>query len=625
MFLSDNETATDLLYVEAISKTVVRLIQDAGENPISIGVHGDWGAGKSSVLLMAEAALARDKTVACVRCNGWQLQGFQDAKTVVIEQIMTALEERVRLIPKATKTFRRILKRVNVLKVARKVAGLAVAAHTGVPVHSIGDVAAMATHAVAADPVAAVDAVEGVGECLSEAETQTLPKEMDAFRREFSQLLTETDISRLVVFLDDLDRCLPNTAIETLEAIKLFLFVPRAVFVIAADEGMIEYAVKQHFPDLNSVAGASLYARNYLEKLIQVPFRIPAMGLAETRVYVALVLLEANMTAQSQEFKIMRDAAREVLRKPWVSEVFDRAHLKAKFGRDLPTSVQEAITLSDQVAVMLAEQTKGNPRQVKRFLNALLLRHAIAAARGLQDEVKTAVLAKVMLAERFLPDLYEELAGQAASSDDGSAPMLIEMEETSSSAKKRKIDDNAGEQDAKQVVLRRTWATLQPPLAEEDLRPYILITRDQRNPFSVSSVKHAELLGRLLGSWVQVKGTAPAVKALDGGDAESLFDALVSRIRTEEKFSDLPEGAVGLSEIVRHHPLLQTRLVEFAKSLPVGALGGWPLGEAGWDGVLRDAQARTLWREVLGQWALQQDNKELQQTAKGVLLTLKKG
>lgn len=623
MFLSDHETATDLLYVEAISKTVVRLIQDAGDNPISIGVHGDWGAGKSSVLLMAEAALVTDKTVACVRCNGWQLQGFQDAKTVVIEQILAALEERVRLIPKATKTFRRILQRVNVFKVARRVAGFVVAATTGVPVDSIGDAAALVLDAATENPVAAVDAVEGAGECLSEAETRTLPKQMDAFRREFSQLLAETNITRLVVLLDDLDRCLPNTAIETLEAIKLFLFVPRAVFVIAADEGMIEYAVKQHFPDLTNVASASLYARNYLEKLIQVPFRIPAMGFAETRVYVALVLLEAKTTAQSREFQIMRDAAREVLRKPWVSEVFDRAHLRSKFGDDLPTSVQEALTLSDQVALMLAEQTKGNPRQVKRFLNALLLRHAIAAARGLQDEVKTSALAKVMLAERFLPDLYEEIAAQAAGSDTGCAPMLIELEAASSSAVKKGVE-KSNEPDAKQTALRRIWATLQPPLEEEDLRPYILITRDQRNPFSASSGKHAELLGRLLGSRVHVTGTAAELKVLAIGEAEALFDALVSRIRAEEKFSELPNGAVGISVIVRHHPALQARLVDFARSLPMGALGGWPLGEAGWDSVLRDPQVRKLWLPLVEQWALQTDNKELQKTAKGVLPTLKK-
>ena len=623
MFLSDHETATDLLYVEAISKTVVRLIQDAGEHPISIGVHGDWGAGKSSVLLMAEAVLATDKSIACVRCNGWQLQGFQDAKTVVIEQILAALEERVRLVPKATKLFRSILARVNVFKVARRVAGLVVAAQTGVPIDSMAEAAAATADFAAENPVTAVEAVEGAGEVLSEAETRTLPKHMEAFRREFSQLLAETNIKRLVVFLDDLDRCLPNTAIETLEAIKLFLFVPHAVFVIGADEGMIEYAVKQHFPDLNNVAGASLYARNYLEKLIQVPFRIPAMGFAETRVYVALVSLEAKTTAQSSEFKIMREAAREVLRKPWVSEVFDRAHLRVKFGGDLPASVQEALTLSDQVALMLAEQTKGNPRQVKRFLNALLLRHAIAAARGLNDEVKTSALAKIMLAERFLPDLYEELAGQSASSDDGCAPMLADQEAEPPAPTKKRGPERPSEPDAKQTALRRTWAALQPPLAAEDLRPYILITRDQRNPFSVSVGKHAELLGRLLGSRVQVTGAAAELKALAAGEAEPLFDALASRIRAEEKFSDLPDGAVGLAEVVRHHPSLQPRLVDFAMSMPIGALGGWPLGEAGWDRVLREAQPRKLWRELVEQWASQTDNKELQQTAKGVVPTLK--
>ena len=63
---------------------------------------------------------------------------------------------------------------------------------------------------------------------------------MHAFREEFKELLEEADIDRLVVLVDDLDRCLPATSIETLEAIRLFLFVPRAAFVIAADEGMIE-------------------------------------------------------------------------------------------------------------------------------------------------------------------------------------------------------------------------------------------------------------------------------------------------------------------------------------------------------------------------------------------------
>ncbi|WP_448044260.1 Qat anti-phage system associated protein QatB [Bradyrhizobium liaoningense] len=65
--------------------------------------------------------------------------------------------------------------------------------------------------------------------------------------------------------------CLPKTAIATLEAIRLFLFVERTAFVIGADELMIEYAVREHFPDLPPSSGPISYARNYLEKLIQVP------------------------------------------------------------------------------------------------------------------------------------------------------------------------------------------------------------------------------------------------------------------------------------------------------------------------------------------------------------------
>lgn len=54
MILSDNETKIDMLNNKAIAKTVADIIRDCDDRPISIGIHGDWGAGKSSILAMVE-------------------------------------------------------------------------------------------------------------------------------------------------------------------------------------------------------------------------------------------------------------------------------------------------------------------------------------------------------------------------------------------------------------------------------------------------------------------------------------------------------------------------------------------------------------------------------------------
>lgn len=291
MFLNDQETATDLLYYEAIAKTVVRLIRETPTAPVTIGVHGDWGAGKSSVLKMTEAAFAGDDRVLCLWFNGWTFEGFEDAKTVVIETIVDELRRARPNSAKVAEAARKVLKRVDWLKLARKAGGFALTAVTSIPtfdqVKSIFD---MAT-AVLAKPQEHLsledlkNVAEKAGEFVKDApeEADHLPEHIHAFRKEFKELLDAADIDQLVVIVDDLDRCLPKTAIATLEAIRLFLFVERTAFVVGADELMIEYAVREHFPDLPPSSGPVSYARNYLEKLIQVPFRIPALGLAETR------------------------------------------------------------------------------------------------------------------------------------------------------------------------------------------------------------------------------------------------------------------------------------------------------------------------------------------------------
>jgi predicted KAP-like P-loop ATPase len=133
MFLNDQETETDLLYYEAIAKTVVRLIRETPAAPITIGVHGDWGAGKSSILKMTEATFAKDDRVLCLWFNGWTFEGFDDAKTVVIETIVAELRRARPTSAKVAEAARKVLKRVDWLKLAKRAGGFAFTAATGIP------------------------------------------------------------------------------------------------------------------------------------------------------------------------------------------------------------------------------------------------------------------------------------------------------------------------------------------------------------------------------------------------------------------------------------------------------------------------------------------------------------
>ncbi|MBK8092210.1 MAG: NTPase KAP [Verrucomicrobiaceae bacterium] len=592
MFLSDNETNTDLLYYEPIAGSIIALVRSDQQKPISIGIHGDWGAGKSSLLAMIEDGMKDDENVVCLRFNGWLFQGFDDAKTVFLESIVEGLEKARPFTGDAkagvSKVFKSLYRRLDWFKIAKKTGGLLASVGTGLPIGSAiefladrvkGAITSPGTEITAEGVTAALDSA---GECLKDEKSgASLPKQMHEFREELEHLIVSAKITRLVVLIDDLDRCLPETAIETLEAAKLFLSLPRVAIVIAADEGMIEYAVKRHFPDLPLGAGGVSYARNYLEKLIQVPFRIPAMGLAETQLYLALLLVEA---AQSEKkgteegyFESMREMAREVLRKPWEREPFDSKELRRKFGATIPPMVQEAIDLSQQIAVSLTDGTKGNPRQIKRFLNTFLLRLEVAQIRGFGSEIVRPVLAKIMLAERFWPaGGYDQLVQAVVACRDGKSDAIKQLES----------EPEKGDADGKEAWVTlpavKQWAVTGPKLATIDLRPYMMLTRDRRLQFSVTGGDLDELVASLAST------TSPAVvgqfteklRQLKADDAQAVFDAIASKIRASDDYKTMPKGVLALGILAKLHVPLQRMLVAFARDLPVDRIGPWVAGES---------------------------------------------
>ena len=468
---------------------------------------------------------------------------------------------------------------------------------------------------------------------LKLGDEHSVPEEMHQFRKEFVELLNEARIDQLVVLIDDLDRCLPATAIDTLEAIRLFLFVPKTAFVVGADEGMIEYAVRQHFPNLPLVSGPIPYARHYLEKLIQVPFRIPALGVQEARTYVTLLLVEALVGEGHEGFNTLLAKARESLNRPWLGAGISQTDVCA-VDPARQDRLAAVFLLAQQTGPILAEGTKGNPRQIKRFLNSLFVRRSIAVARGFSDSVNEAVLAKLMLAERFQQDFYEYLAAAAMRADDGKVVELHDLERevrkdgrNGFAAGRKKVEtkkatptlDASTEKWAEREWLQR-WLALTPALGAVDLRPYVFVARDKRILVAPGEANDLDSLIRALtGSELAARSVEPQVKALAEGDAEQVFSALRERAVSEGSFSKPPPGFEGLMLVAKHHPRYQAELLNLLGSIEPKSLGFWVA--KGWNEILSDPDALVQHQTLLTRWAEQDDNARLKKAARSALST----
>ncbi|MGE5771656.1 MAG: Qat anti-phage system ATPase QatA [Hyphomicrobiales bacterium] len=646
MILTDNETKVDLLNNEAIAASIIGLLRAKPDHPMTIGVHGDWGAGKSSVLEMIEAGFADEDDVLCLKFNGWRFQGFEDAKIALIEGIVTGLVEKRPALNKAAAAVKDVFRRIDWLKVAKRAGGLAMTAFTGIPTpEQIGAIVG-SLEAVVADPAklatkenisTVIDEVKAV---LKPSEAKNVPEEVEAFRKAFDRLLKDAGVKQLVVLIDDLDRCLPDTAIETLEAIRLFVFTARTAFVVAADEAMIEYAVRKHFPDLPESTGPRDYARNYLEKLIQVPFRIPALGETETRIYVTLLLAGAEIGEEDADYAKLIAVAREKLKRPWTSGGLDAATVKTALGKQAEKA-NNALALSDQIGPILASGTRGNPRQIKRFLNTLLLRERTANARGFGDDIKLPVLAKLMLAERFIPRLFEQIAFVAAVHPQGLCEDLGTLEQGLAAADGNESQAGAGKRQTAaesapaldNAVLTEwklsdtvcNWARLSPKLTGIDLRPYLFVTKDKKDYFGpVSVLGHlAGVVEKLFGGRMTVQSHEAELKQLVQPEAEKVFEAVRTKIMSTGTFDTKPAGVDGLVILVKAQPGLQSRLMDFLEALPSSKCGPWAV--SGWQGVIKDTDCSSRLTKLLGDWSKVTNNAALKASAEAALKDLKGG
>ena len=89
---SDIETSKDLLGYSIHASLLKDVITNPKNLPITVGLYGDWGSGKSSILKILQEQLEKDDDTVVVYFDGWSFENFDDAKMALIQGIVDALE-----------------------------------------------------------------------------------------------------------------------------------------------------------------------------------------------------------------------------------------------------------------------------------------------------------------------------------------------------------------------------------------------------------------------------------------------------------------------------------------------------------------------------------------------------
>jgi len=513
---ADNETAVDLCGFDYLVDQLELVLKDPDLRPVTVGLSGGWGSGKSSLMTMARARLETDERNVCCSFSPWRFEDYDDIKHSLMATVLNGLQRRVPTEGSARQKLERVRKLTERLRLAK----LAV---TG------------GLMAAGADPLsasAAGEAAQGVIAVAPAAEEGADDSDLTAFvsagefREEFEGLIAELgdEVAGIYVFLDDLDRCLPETVVDTFEAIRLFMHVPNTAYVIAADPTIVRMAISSHYERLGIKAGD--VGTDYLEKIWQFTVSVPPLATPEVETYVSLLF--AQLDLGDDQFRAVCDAADKHRRDDPLSVAMNFGKASDVLG-EVPESLREHLQLTSRIAPQLSEGLRGNPREIKRFLNTLLLKRQAAAGREI--ELRPDILAKLLILEERHLNRFRELYEWQLEAE-GTPPALADAERLACG---EEVDSPAdGAADWAEDPGLEIWLGLDPSLAEVPLGSYFSYARDKLVPTAATSRLPGtlqKLLAQLLSASDSARAEAvAAVVELDPSSRRALFEVAAEMV-----------------------------------------------------------------------------------------------
>jgi KAP family P-loop domain len=363
----------DLLGTADIAEGIASvLVASTTFSPFVLAVDAGWGMGKSTLLRQIENRLTDEPRIVTLRFNAWTAEG-KNALEGLIKAVLGELGELDRNV---------LRRRVRRLARQRRLIGIAWLAF-GVAARFFG-VARM------------------VDELWNRMAVDA--KSRNEFRDLIHNMLSDWistagkgDPGRaLVVFIDDLDRCSDEVIVEVCEAVKLYLDARGLIFVMACDQSVLAQGVA------SSARGGTGEGRAYLEKIVQVVYRMPP-----------------------PEEHLVRKLIHEYARESGTVDLID-----------------------DTVVDILVEGTGRNPRRIKRMINSFVLEYSLGPAWRELPHGKMLLVTAILL-QHLYPSFYDLLVSEGARKN----PIVEFLDYVGVRAKL--LDPPTGDEDPYWTIVRR--------------------------------------------------------------------------------------------------------------------------------------------------------------------------
>lgn len=479
----DNASKVDMLFYRPYAKLILKTIRNKNLNPLTIGLFGSWGAGKSTLLKMIEDGINEEQEkVVCINLNAWMFEGYEDAKSALMESLLRQIELKKTKFGEITEKLSSLMKRVNFFKLGSDALSKGLPILAGVLSGNPLPIALSFTGSLADILQKAPEAISGLNDFkdkyiqAEESKKESIIQNIRLFREEFSDLLNKSEIDNLVVIIDDLDRCTPERIIDTLEAIKLFLSVEKTTFILAVDERVIEYSVKRKYPLVDDKSMD--ISTDYIEKIIQLQISIPELSSKDIENYIIILILQLYLKKNIFEELLNKIYTNKYMLQDrsmtieqinglinYSMDIFNEGFTNDMFIADMSTI--------NSIKDIVSSSLKGNPRQAKRFLNNFIAKKTLSQMY-FEDEINIQILAKLLALQTIDIDAFREL-NEWNKQFDGEIKQLKVISECT----EKDLDTLPSQYSRWSTPRMLKWIACEPKeLYKENLSKYFYLSRD---------------------------------------------------------------------------------------------------------------------------------------------------